>query len=539
MDYLSLCLICKDENDYLPEWLDYHILMGVERFYIYDNESRVSLRQTLKEYIELGWVVVMDIPGKAMQLQAYDHCLQTFGPNSFWMGFIDTDEFLVPKTVLDLKELLKKYEAYGGLAVSSLFFGSSGQQTRPAEGQIAGYTKSTHATFIENELIKSIVRPSMILSPKTPHDFFYKPAAHCVNESFLRVDNQHFPHSAKKIQLNHYFCRSRAELEQKLIRGRGDAVELYQRKRFDWVDRYATFSETTALQNLQEVLGLSGQKNASMRKKLAQGELLRLAAGQARNIKPQGQLFDVPTRLVLREAMTRELVMKAHLNELLKEENYLELKKLYLEMQKELPEQIALYIDLVTILINLNEPELAWQALAQAWKLAPNSYYVLNSMSNFFLRASNFEMAEKTVRLLLNIAPLDLQAQAFLTEALLGQGRFEDALKIGVPVIELSAEVGELPKKMGLYLVKKMADYLSLKQDYAGAIHLWQTGLKCQPEDVDALLEYSQVLLVTGNNAGAQQQLTKARLLAPQNETVLAMLKRVSVASTVSKRRRH
>jgi tetratricopeptide (TPR) repeat protein len=148
-------------------------------------------------------------------------------------------------------------------------------------------------------------------------------------------------------------------------------------------------------------------------------------------------------------------------------------------------------------------------------------------------------MAEKAVRLLLNIAPHELQAQTFLTEALLGQGRFEDALKIGVPVIELSAEVGELPQKMGLYLVKKMADYLSSKQDYAGAIHLWQAGLKCQPEDVDALLEYSQVLLVAGNNAGAQQQLTKARLLAPQNETVLAMLKRVSVASTVSKRRRH
>ena len=47
MDYLSLCLICKDENDYLAEWLDYHILMGVERFYIYDNESQVSLRETL------------------------------------------------------------------------------------------------------------------------------------------------------------------------------------------------------------------------------------------------------------------------------------------------------------------------------------------------------------------------------------------------------------------------------------------------------------------------------------------------------------
>jgi len=36
---------------------------AVLRFYIYDNESQVSLRETLKEYIELGWVVV-DISGQ-------------------------------------------------------------------------------------------------------------------------------------------------------------------------------------------------------------------------------------------------------------------------------------------------------------------------------------------------------------------------------------------------------------------------------------------------------------------------------------------
>ncbi len=174
MDYLSLCLICKDENEYLPEWLDYHILMGVDRFYIYDNESRVSLRETLKEYIERGWVVVVDIQGKAMQLYAYDHCLQTFGAQTFWMGFIDTDEFLVPKTAKDLKELLKEYEGYAGLAVSSLFFGSSGHKTRPAVGQIAGYTQRTHETFKENELVKSIVQPQQTLMPNSPHDFIYK-----------------------------------------------------------------------------------------------------------------------------------------------------------------------------------------------------------------------------------------------------------------------------------------------------------------------------------------------------------------------------
>ncbi len=54
MDYLSLCLVCKDENNYLAEWLNYHILMGVERFYIYDNDSQIPVRDTLKDYVRQG-----------------------------------------------------------------------------------------------------------------------------------------------------------------------------------------------------------------------------------------------------------------------------------------------------------------------------------------------------------------------------------------------------------------------------------------------------------------------------------------------------
>ena len=51
------------------------------------------------------------------------------GPQTFWLGFIDMDEFLVPKTTLDLKVLLRGYKQYAGLAVSLLFFESNGHQT--------------------------------------------------------------------------------------------------------------------------------------------------------------------------------------------------------------------------------------------------------------------------------------------------------------------------------------------------------------------------------------------------------------------------
>jgi hypothetical protein len=37
--YLAMCAIAKNEGRYLQEWIEYHKLLGVEMFYIYDNES--------------------------------------------------------------------------------------------------------------------------------------------------------------------------------------------------------------------------------------------------------------------------------------------------------------------------------------------------------------------------------------------------------------------------------------------------------------------------------------------------------------------
>lgn len=544
MDYLSLCLICKDENDYLPEWLDYHILMGVDRFYIYDNESKVSLCESLKDYIAHGWVVVMDIPGKAVQLHAYDHCLRIFGANTFWMGFIDTDEFLVPKTCLDLKELLKDYEAYGGLAVSSLFFGSNGHANRPSVGQIASYTHRTHVTFKENDLIKSIIQPSRVLMPYSPHDFTYKEKYWCANEIFLRVDNQDFPNHIEKIQLNHYFCRSKSELDQKLRRGRGAMNAAWPLKRFELVDRLSTISDTQILHNIEELFIRSELAQVSLNKLPESMGLLEKMSALARLRRPNPCEFPLPSEVNFQEKVTTFLEIETQFRAVKAREDHAEIKHWILRKLEMYPQRIMLYIDLAICYLNLKESLNAWQVLTQAWQISPNSYSTLFGMSYYFLRIKNFEMAEKTCHLLLEIAPHDLTVLGFMTEALLGQERFEEAVKVGVPVIELSSQVGELPERMGVFLVKKLADYLLKKKDYAGVVHLWEAGIQCQPGDINGLLELSQALLLTGDKAAARKRLAEASELDPQNTSVLTLIKKVdkivglmTPASRASKRR--
>ncbi|MBK8422016.1 glycosyltransferase family 92 protein [Candidatus Villigracilis saccharophilus] len=530
MDYLSLCLICKDENDYLPEWLDYHILMGVDRFYIYDNESRVSLRESLKDYIDRSWVVVVDITGRAMQLSAYDHCLQNFGGNTFWMGFIDTDEFLVPKTTFDLKELLKEYEGFGGLAVSSVFFGSNGNQSRPAAGQIASYTSCVHEAFKEYEFVKSIVQPAQTLMPNSPHDFIYKKDAYCVNEGFLRVDGQRFPIKTEKIQLNHYYCRSEDEIDLKVRRGRGAMNAAWPRRRFDVINFLATYEELSILQKLDQHFQKANLDSSVLLTDPRRARLLENMSALTRFRYASELEIALPvTAENFRAEFSNMAVLRDQIQTALDKKDLHEAKRLMMLRLQMVPQIIILYSDLSSCLLDLGEPAAAWQMLSRAWQISPNNYVILGGMAFYFLRVKNFTMAESTCRLLLELAPHDMVALGMLTHSLLGQERFEEAIRIGTPVVELSAQVGELPDRMGVFLVKKMADYLLEKKDYQGAVSLWESGVKCQPDDLNALLELIQAMLLAGDRSGTLKYLTRAQELAPRNEIVMNLSRQANV----------
>lgn len=63
--YLSVVLIVKNASRYIEEWINYHRIVGVEKFYIYDNESNDNLKEVLKPYIKSGIVEYFDDCSKA------------------------------------------------------------------------------------------------------------------------------------------------------------------------------------------------------------------------------------------------------------------------------------------------------------------------------------------------------------------------------------------------------------------------------------------------------------------------------------------
>src|SRR5205823_5139263 len=93
--YLSVCTIYRNAASDLAEWLEFHRLMGIQRFYLYDNLSTDHHREVLEPYLEEGLVVLQDWPVfPAPQQPAYEHCLREQREESRWIAFFDIDEFL-------------------------------------------------------------------------------------------------------------------------------------------------------------------------------------------------------------------------------------------------------------------------------------------------------------------------------------------------------------------------------------------------------------------------------------------------------------
>ena len=58
--YLAMCLVLRDQNDDLREWIEYHTNLGAGKFYIFDDNSTAPADQDILDLVEAG-AASMDI----------------------------------------------------------------------------------------------------------------------------------------------------------------------------------------------------------------------------------------------------------------------------------------------------------------------------------------------------------------------------------------------------------------------------------------------------------------------------------------------
>jgi Glycosyltransferase family 92 len=216
--YLSICASYRWEGPYLREWVAFHRVAGVERFFLYDNDSDDEHLEALAPYIDEGTVELRHWPVfPDGQSTAYTHCLEEHAGDSRWIAFVDLDEFLFSPQGRPLPEVLSRYERWPGVGVNRVTFGTSGHETRPAGLVVENYTRRQEIPGRKRS-VKSIVDPRRAIRPLSPHTFEYTDG-HPVDENEQPLEG-HFAASAScaELRVNHYFTRSDEELVLKYTR---------------------------------------------------------------------------------------------------------------------------------------------------------------------------------------------------------------------------------------------------------------------------------------------------------------------------------
>ena len=215
---LSICASYRWEGPYLREWVAFHRVVGVERFFLYDNLSDDEHMQSLAPYLADGTVQLRHWPEYPMgQVKAYAHCLEEHAADSRWIAFVDVDEFLFSPRGRPLPGVLQPYERWPGVGVNRVTFGTSGHETAPEGLVVESYTRRLEVPGMRSA-VKSIVDPARATRPLNPHVFAYT-EGHAVDENEQPLDGT-FAASAScsELRINHYYTKSDEELMLKFSR---------------------------------------------------------------------------------------------------------------------------------------------------------------------------------------------------------------------------------------------------------------------------------------------------------------------------------
>ena len=223
--FLSLCSIIKDENN-LIEFILYHWLIGFEHFFIYDNDSNPSIKNILNHYIFKKICTIINFPGKAQQMGAYNHCIKNYGNKTEWLCIIDGDEYILPKKHMSLRDFLSEYYNYHAIGINWVLYGTSFHEEKQEGFVIDNYRYCSNK---QDKHIKSIFKPNFV--------------KYCYNQHYVELYDPIKYVDAKKniifgpfnnnignidiIQVNHYFSKSFEDLKEKCNRGKADNTNEY------------------------------------------------------------------------------------------------------------------------------------------------------------------------------------------------------------------------------------------------------------------------------------------------------------------------
>lgn len=216
---LAVCAIFKDEAPWLKEWIEYHKLVGVKHFRLYNNQSEDNYLEVLQPYIQSGEVTVIDWPNGSptggwvyhTQWPALANGIASLNGIAKWVALIDIDEFIFPVEKNDIISFLANYEECPAIAINWQCYGTSHLWKIPKNKlMIEALILRAPENSAHNIPVKSIVRPEQIdtiNAGNPPHTWTIlgagkttvTPSKKEYYQGLIEVD---------KIKVNHYMYRT-------------------------------------------------------------------------------------------------------------------------------------------------------------------------------------------------------------------------------------------------------------------------------------------------------------------------------------------
>ncbi|KHN13460.1 UPF0392 protein [Glycine soja] len=159
---LCACTMVWNQARAMKEWVIYHAWLGVEKWFIYDNNSDDEIDDVVRELEVKGYNINRVVwPWIKSQEAGFSHCSLRAKEECKWVGFFDVDEFFYLREMKQnalISTVGNLSNSIAEIRTGCLNFGPSELRTHPRNGVSVGYTCRLRTP----ERHKSIVRPDLL-----------------------------------------------------------------------------------------------------------------------------------------------------------------------------------------------------------------------------------------------------------------------------------------------------------------------------------------------------------------------------------------